>query len=298
MAVPLNQEIGSRLEETAVLLAKQGANHFRVAAYRRAGKTLSTLPQPVSEIYARDGLAGLEQLPGVGPTIAHAIRDLLLHGRLGMLDRLRGEHDPIALLRSVPAIGKTLAWRLHEGLGIDSLSDLQAAAYDGRLETFPGLGPKRLTGIRDSLAQRLGRIRRPGTVPFPGTHPPVEELLDVDREFRSAATAGTLPKIHPRTPGLFSDDLPPVLHTTRGPRHYTALFSATPRARQLKKTRDWVLLHHDGENGERHATVITAEFGRLKGLRIVPGREGECEDHYRRTHTLPEPETGPVSAET
>ena len=150
-----------------------------------------------------------------------------------MLDRLRGEHDPIALLRSVPAIGKTLARRLHEGLGIDSLSDLQAAPYDGRLETFPGLGPKRLTGIRDSLAQRLGRIRKPVTVPFPGTHPPVEELLDVDREFLAAATAGTLPPIHRRNPGLFADDPPPLLHTSRGPRHYTALFSSTPRAHCL-----------------------------------------------------------------
>ena len=44
----------------------------------------------VSDLFAQHGLAGLEDLPGVGTSIARSIRDLLLHGRLAMLDRLRG----------------------------------------------------------------------------------------------------------------------------------------------------------------------------------------------------------------
>jgi hypothetical protein len=74
----------------------------------------------------------------------------------------------------------------------------------------------------------------------------------------------------------------PVLHTRRGQRHYTALFSNTPRAHQLGKTRDWVVLYYDSGHGERQCTVITAERGTLKGRRLVRGREAECENYYRQ----------------
>jgi putative hydrolase len=71
------------------------------------------------------------------------------------------------------------------------------------------------------------------------------------------------------------------MHTWRGGRHYTALFSNTARAHQLRRTRDWVVLYFDGRDGERQHTVITATSGPLEGRRIVRGREAECEVFYR-----------------
>lgn len=197
MAAAVNQTIAGHLDEVANLLAHQGANRFRVGAYRHAATTVRRLAQPVAEIFARDGLPGLEALPGVGESIARAIRDLLLHGRLAMLDRLRGEHDPLLLLGSVPGIGRTLARKLHDDLGIESLADLETAAHDGRLEILTGLGAKRLAGIRDSLAHRLGRTRSPAHASTPAAPPDVAELLDVDREYRSAAAADRLKKSLP-----------------------------------------------------------------------------------------------------
>lgn len=129
----LNEDVAGRLEEIARLLAAQGANPFRVRAYRRAAETARRLPEPVSQILGQQGLEGLQSLPGVGESIARAIRDVLAHGRLAILERLRGESDPISLLASVPGIGRTLAGRLHHELGIDTLEDLEAAAHDGRL---------------------------------------------------------------------------------------------------------------------------------------------------------------------
>ncbi len=72
-----------------------------------------------------------------------------------------------------------------------------------------------------------------------------------------------------------------MLHTQRGARHYTALYSNTARAHELGKTHDWVVLYYDGERGERQCTVITAQRGPLKDRRIVRGREAECADHYQ-----------------
>jgi len=281
----MNEDIAGRLDEVARILAEQGANHFRVLAYHQAAAVLRGLARPVSEIFAGEGLAGLEKLPGVGESIARSIRDILQHGKLAMLDRLRGEHDPIALLMSVPGIGRTLAWKLHDELGLESLEDLESAAHDGRLESIAGLGAKRLTGIRDSLAHRLGRVRRQPPADRPpdeASEPSVAELLDVDAEYRREAAAVTLKKIAPRRFNPNGEAWLPVLYTTRGRRHYTALFSNTAHAHQLQKTRDWVVLYYDGHDGEQQCTVITSEFGRLKGRRIVRGREEECEAHYRQ----------------
>lgn len=288
MPIPLNEDIAGLLDEVARLFAEQGANRFRVQAYHRAAEALRGLARPVSEVFAEQGLAGLEELPGIGESIARSIRDVLLHGRLAMLDRLRGQHDPIALLCSVSGIGKAFAWKLHEDLEIETLEELEDAAHDGRLENLAGFGVKRLAGIRDSLAHRLGHVRQPAILTADsGALPSVAELLDVDSEYRREAAAGTLKKISPRRFNPTGEAWLPVLHTARGQRHYTALFSNTPRAHRMQKTRDWVVLFHDGDQGEQRCTIITSEFGRLKGRRIVRGREVECEEHYRHQGQLP-----------
>ena len=288
MPIPLNEDIAGLLDEAARLFAEQGANRFRVQAYHRAATALRDLNRPISEVFAEQGLAGLEELPGVGQSIARSIRDVLRHGKLAMLDRLRGKHDPIALLCSVPSIGKAFAWKLHDDLEIETLEELETAAHDGRLEKLDGFGAKRLAAIRDSLAQRLGRVRQP-TVGGPDVEEPpsVAELLDVDDEYRREAAAGALKKIAPRRFNPAGEAWLPVLHTMRGQRHYTALFSNTPHAHRMQKTSDWVVLFHDGTQAEQRCTIITSEFGRLKGLRIVRGREDECEEHYRQRGHLP-----------
>lgn len=274
-----NREVAARLDEVANLLDEQGANPYRVQAYRRAAATVRALQESVADIAHKDGIAGLDALPGIGPSLARSVRELVVSGRLPMLERLRGESDPIALLTSVPGIGKIVAKRLHDELGIESLEGLEQAAWDGRLASIGGVGIKRLAGIRDSLATRLGRMRR-GAVPEPDDEPSVSELLGVDREYRVRAARGELRMIAPRRFNPTGEAWLPVLHTSRGERHYTALFSNTARAHQSGATRDWVVLYYDGRSGEHQNTVITARYGPLAGRRIVRGREPECERYY------------------
>jgi hypothetical protein len=272
----MNPYIADRLEEAAWLLRNQGADPFRVNAYLRAAATVRRWPEPLRDIFRARGLEGLEALPGVGPSIARAIRELITRGRLPMLDRLRGAADPVTVLASVPGIGQVFAERLHEQLGIDTLEQLEAAAHDGRLATMAGFGTKRLAGIKDSLAHRLGRLRARPVPPAPSNLPPVAELLDVDREYRRKVAAGALQLIAPRRFNPTRETWLPVLHTSRGRRRYTALFSNTARARRAGKTRDWVVLYSDDGAREEQHTVITAARGPLRGQRVVAGRETEC----------------------
>lgn len=275
-----NAEVAVRLAEVAELLAEQGANPYRVRAYRNAADLIKRLDQPVAEILRREGTRGLEQLPGIGTALGRAVRDILNTGRLPMAERLRGENDPVELLATIPGIGEQTALRLHRELGIDTLEELEIAAHNGQLDAIK-LGAKRIAGIRDSLAQRLGRKRQALETPDE-SEPPVAELLDVDREYRDKARAGLLPRIAPRRFNPGRKPWLPILHTHRGERHYTALYSNTARAHERGMTGDWVVLYYDGEDRERQCTVVTAPRGPQAGQRIVRGREPECRSYYQR----------------
>jgi hypothetical protein len=274
-----NRDAARRLDEVAQLLETQGANPFRVRAYRLAAEQLRQLPVPVGEICRTEGVAGLEHIPHVGPILARAIRTLVETGRLPMLDRLRGESEPVALLASVPGVGEVLAERLHHELAIGTLEDLELAVHDGRLASLAGIGPKRLAGITAALAQRLGRVR-PDRRPEPDS-PPVREILVVDQEYRDKAESGLLPLIAPRRFNPGRRAWLPVLHARVGDRNYTALFSNTFTAHRLGRTHDWVVMYYDGGREEHQCTVVTARQGPLAGRRVVRGREAECLEHYR-----------------
>jgi Holliday junction resolvasome RuvABC DNA-binding subunit len=291
----LNLRIARRLEEVAQLLSDQEANRFRVQAYRNAAETLRRLPQSVDDILKREGKDGLRKLPGIGESLARAIATVVFTGQLPMLQRLRGESESGLLLASVPGIGRVLAARLHHDLGIETLEDLEAAAHDSRLRKIPGMGDKRVAGIIDSLASRLGRVPRPRKT-GKSSEPPLAELLDVDREYREKAAAGRLHTIAPRRFNPKREAWLPILHTERGSRHYMALFSNTARAHRLGKTRDWIVLYYDGRDGEGQCTVITSQRGRLAGKRIVRGRETECLEHYRQANVQSAPPDAPTEA--
>lgn len=276
----VNLQVASRLGEVADILEAQGANIFRVGAYRRAAAMLRGLEKPVADIARVEGIEGLQKLPGIGETLGRFIHQIVLTGRLPMLDRLRGESDPISLLRTVPGIGKITAQRLYDELGIETLEELELAAHDGRLNSF-SFAEKRLAGIRDSLATRLGRVMSQACL-FDVGQPTVSEILSVDAEYRTKAVAGALHKITPHRFNPEHEPWLPILHTNRGKRNYTALFSNTARAHQLNKTSDWVVIYYENGDGERQCTVITAAHGPLTGKRIIRGRDAECLDHYRR----------------
>lgn len=281
MAASFNRQISDRLEEAASLLEQQQASPFRVNAYRRAAGMLTGLDRDVGEIFEREGMDGLTALPCVGRGIANAIIEMVVRGRWTLLDRLRGELDPVRLFQSVPGIGPDLAKRIHEHLDLDTLEALEVAAHDGRLETVPGVGPRRAAAIRNHLSSTLKRVRAPApATTAPG--PPVEILLSVDAEYRKKANAGELPTIAPKRFNPEGKAWLPVMHLTRDGWHFSVLYSNTARAHELDRTRDWVVVYYyDDEHHEGQHTVVTETRGPLAGRRVVRGRESECRELQR-----------------
>jgi DNA polymerase/3'-5' exonuclease PolX len=275
-----NAQIAAQLREAAALVDAQGGNPFRVGAYRKAADAVARAREPVRALFDRQGRAGLETLPGVGPGIASAIAEMLVTGRWAQLARLRGDADPEALFCTVPGIGPETAHAVHETLHVDTLEGLEAAAHDGRLEEVPGVGARRAAQIRASLASMLGRrvLRAPRAE---GSAPGVALLLEIDEEYRTKAAAGRLRTIAPRRFNPTGEAWLPVLHAERGGWHFTALFSNTARAHELGRTRDWVVIYYaGGDHVEAQCTVVTETRGALEGRRVVRGREEECRAHY------------------
>jgi putative hydrolase len=281
MQTSLNQQVAMKLAQAADLLEQQGANPFRVSAYRRASETVSRLRQDIGELTESGGTAGLIQLPNIGKGIASAIHEMVTTGNWVQLQRLRGTLDPVHLFRTVPGVGPKMAEQINERLHIDTLEALEAAAYDGRLEQVPGMGVRRVAGIRNSLATLLGKTRRQPQMAV-GHGPDIETLIEVDREYRQQAEQGKLPLISPRRFNPEGKAWLPVLHTDRDGWHFTLLYSNTARAHELKRTHDWVVAYfYDDHHQEGQCTLVTETRGPLTGERIIRGRELECRDYYR-----------------
>ena len=181
-----NEQIAAWLRQAAEILQAQGANPFRVSAYRKAADTVGRCPRSLRDLLAQSGVAGLDALPGIGAGIAAAIAEMLQTGHWTQLERLRGSLDPVSLFRTVPGVGPELAQRIHDALDVDTLEALETASHDGRLQSVPGVGKRRGSMIRAALAEILdrSRLRRRAPLAIQDVEPSVELLLDVDREYR------------------------------------------------------------------------------------------------------------------
>lgn len=274
-----NQLIVDKLREMADLLEVQHEDGYRIAAYRRAAKSLEQLAVPVEQIARKDGLKGLMELPGIGRGIASAIMEMVVSGRWSQFDRLSGTLDPEQLFQTVAGIGAGTAARIHDELHIDTLEQLEQAALDGRLAHMKGIGPRRTSAIKGALSERLGH--RHFRTASPQAAPAVSLVLDVDREYLEKAGKDELRKIAPKRFNPSNEAWLPVLHTRRGDWQFTVLFSNTQRAHDLGKTRDWVVVYfHADAEPEAQCTIVTESRGPLAGRRVVRGREGDCLAHY------------------
>jgi hypothetical protein len=280
-----NMIIADRLREAAALLEQQEANRFRVAAYRKAAETVESLADDVGLIFRTEGFQGLTALPGIGTQIGGAIAEMIRTGQWTQLERLRGTLDPQSLLSTIPGIGANLARRMVDDLHIDTLEGLEMAVYDGRLAKLPGFGPRRIAMVRAALTEILRRRRR-HRIDRP--EPPIDVLLDVDREYREKAVAKNLRLIAPKRFNPANEAWLPVLHTERGRWEFTVLYSNTALAHSLGRTRDWVVIYFQSVSSpEGRRTVVTETSGPIKDKRVVRGRESECIEHYGKAWPQP-----------
>lgn len=86
----INQKIAKILYEIEELLRIKGVA-FKPDAYGKAAKTLETLEEDISEIYKKEGVKGLDNIQGVGKSIAKKIEEYLKKGKIKYYEELKEE---------------------------------------------------------------------------------------------------------------------------------------------------------------------------------------------------------------
>lgn len=168
-----NSAIARALQEIADALEIEGANPFRVRAYRNAARCLETLGQSVAETAASGGRAALMEIQGVGESMAGKILEMLETGSLAQLKEVRKEvpHELSALL-GIAGLGPKRLHLVHEKLGVRNLADLERVARGGELLKVRGFGElscrKLLAGI-EQYRSRGGRFLLPEAESFAET---------------------------------------------------------------------------------------------------------------------------------
>jgi DNA polymerase (family 10) len=137
-----NLEVAKLFDELADLLEIQGANPFRLRAYRNASRTIESLTESVADI-AGDSDRQLQDLPGIGKEIARKIETIIETRQLPQLEELRKEVPAgvVAMLRIQGLGPKKVSVLFHE-LSITSLDELKQAAENNQVAKLKGFGAK------------------------------------------------------------------------------------------------------------------------------------------------------------
>jgi DNA polymerase (family 10) len=147
-----NRDIAAVFEQVADLLEFQGANPFRVRAYRNGARKIGALSESLAAI-AEDEHRSLTEIEGIGKDLAEKIATLLDTGTLPMLIELQQTIPASVLtLSRVPGVGPKKAARIHAELGVATLDQLRAACEQQRVRVLKGFGAKTEEAILKGLA--------------------------------------------------------------------------------------------------------------------------------------------------
>ena len=150
-ALPRNPELAAQFDLLADLMELEGADSFRVTAYRRAATRIRETGSSVAQL-ALDGRA--KELQGIGKTIEEKIVQVVEDGEIHALTKKKAEvPTEVASFMRLPGLGPKTARRLWQELGITTVEALRSAAEARQLRGLAGLGPKSEEKILEALAK-------------------------------------------------------------------------------------------------------------------------------------------------
>jgi DNA polymerase (family 10) len=145
-----NAEIADRLASLAQMLSTRNENPYRVRAYRRAAAKIRTLSESLEEFVRND--ADLTAYADIGAGISSAIREIVLTGTLGKLERIRSQVGPeLAALSDYPRLDPARVLRIYKKLRISSVDALREKLESSEIEK--ALGSRMAQHVRQGLTE-------------------------------------------------------------------------------------------------------------------------------------------------
>lgn len=147
-----NSDVERIFNEIADLLEIEGANQYRVRAYRNAARTISTMSESVVDMVKEE--EDLTELPGVGEDLSAKIEEIVKTGGLKQLEELRSRTPAdLAKMLNVAGLGPKRVQTIYKELNVTTLDELRHAAESGEIRKLHGLGEKTEQKIIEDLEQ-------------------------------------------------------------------------------------------------------------------------------------------------
>ena len=152
-----NDVIASHFELLADLLEIQGANPFRIRAYRNGARTISSTSESLDEMVRAE--KDLTELTGIGKDLARQIHEIVTTGKHVALEELRKAipGGVLDMLR-IQGVGPKKVSVFFNELGLKSLADLKVACETGQLAKLKGFGRK----TEESILQNIDLAAKQG----------------------------------------------------------------------------------------------------------------------------------------
>jgi DNA polymerase (family 10) len=250
--LPRNAEIADQFDLLADLLELDGADSFRVIAYRRAATRMRETTGSVAQL-ALDGKA--KDLQGIGKTIEEKIVQVVEQGEIEALTKKKAGVPPeVVLFMKLPGLGPKTAARIWRELGVTTLDELRAAAEAERLRTLTGLGPRSEEKILKALATTPAEAPDKGRRLLGEGLPAVQAVVATLREHPAAVAVSEAGSVRRRKESFRDLD---IIATATDPAELTDYFT------QLR----WVA--EVPAHGDTKATVVSNDGLRFD-LRVVP----------------------------
>ncbi len=190
-----NAELAKAMRDIGFLTEVEDGDNaqFKARAYYRAADTIASLPENIADIYSRQGVSGLLEIPSIGKAIASKVEEFIKTGRIRYLEELK-TRIPVNVdeFYGIEGIGPKTVKVLYDKLQIKNLAELEAAAAQGKLRSAPGFTERKEQDILKRIEFfRRGKGRRIIGEVYPLAKQIEARLLKV-QGVKKAVAAGSL----------------------------------------------------------------------------------------------------------
>ncbi|MBD3270591.1 DNA polymerase/3'-5' exonuclease PolX [Candidatus Peregrinibacteria bacterium] len=148
-----NQQISQIFEDIGNLLDIEGANRFRVLAYKNAAENIKGLGRELKNLY-QENPDKITKITGIGKDLSEKISEILETGKLEYHQNLIDKYGSGLLdILKIRSIGPKKVKLFYQELGIDNLIKLKKAAESNQLSNLSGMGTKSEKEILEAIKE-------------------------------------------------------------------------------------------------------------------------------------------------
>lgn len=147
-----NQQLAQIFYEIAEFLKIEEVA-FKPYAYQKAAGILENLEKDIEEIYNKGGIKELEEISGIGKSIARKIEEFLKTGKIKYHQQLK-KKIPVDIegLTSIEGVGPRTVKTLYQKLGVKNIKDLEKKAQEHKIAPLFDFGEKTEKNILEGIA--------------------------------------------------------------------------------------------------------------------------------------------------